>query len=64
MTFEVTPELVAEHGLSEAEYARILEILGRPPNLVELGVFSVMWSYRCPGRARRACAKRWSRLPA
>ncbi len=47
MRFEVTPELVAEHGLSEAEYARILEILGRPPNLVELGVFSVMWSEHC-----------------
>lgn len=44
---EITPEIVAEHGLGHAEYARILEILGRAPNLVELGIFSVMWSEHC-----------------
>ena len=38
-TDRITPELIAEHGLSEAEYARILEILGRAPDLVELGIF-------------------------
>ncbi len=47
MTLEPRPELIAEHGLSEAEYARIVEILGRAPNLVELGIFSVMWSEHC-----------------
>ena len=54
MRFEVTPEPVAEHGLSEAEYARILEILGRPPNLVELGIFSVMWSEHCSYKSSKA----------
>ena len=43
----VTPEIVAEHGLKPDEYERILEILGRAPNLVELGIFSVMWSEHC-----------------
>ena len=43
----ITPALVAEHGLSRDEYARILEILGRAPNIVELGVLSVMWSEHC-----------------
>ena len=43
----VTPALVAEHGLKPDEYERILEILGRAPNLVELGIFSVMWSEHC-----------------
>jgi phosphoribosylformylglycinamidine synthase len=43
----ITPEIVAEHGLKPDEYARILEILGREPNLVELGIFSVMWSEHC-----------------
>ncbi|GBD44096.1 Phosphoribosylformylglycinamidine synthase subunit PurL [bacterium HR40] len=43
----ITPELVAEHGLTAEEYARILEILGREPNLVELGIFAVMWSEHC-----------------
>jgi len=36
-----------EMGLSDQEYARIQEILGREPNEVELGVFSVMWSEHC-----------------
>ncbi len=43
----ITPELVSEHNLSEDEYQRILEILGREPNLVELGIFSAMWSEHC-----------------
>jgi phosphoribosylformylglycinamidine synthase II len=44
---EVTPELVKSHGLTDVEYARIKEILGREPNFTELGVFSVMWSEHC-----------------
>lgn len=43
----ITPELVAEHGLSEDEYARILDILGREPTFTELGVFSALWSEHC-----------------
>jgi phosphoribosylformylglycinamidine synthase len=44
---EITPELLAEHRLTAEEYARILQILGRAPNLAELGIFSVMWSEHC-----------------
>ena len=40
-------EIAKEHGLSKEEYSRILEILGRNPNYVELGIFSVMWSEHC-----------------
>ena len=36
---DVTPQLVAEHGLSEDEYDRILGILGREPTFTELGIF-------------------------
>jgi phosphoribosylformylglycinamidine synthase len=39
--------LAREHGLSDDEFNRILEILGREPNYVELGIFSVMWSEHC-----------------
>jgi phosphoribosylformylglycinamidine synthase len=49
----ITPEVVAEHGLSEEEYARILKSLGREPNLVELGIFSVMWSEHCSYKSSR-----------
>ena len=40
-------QMAKEHGLSEEEFNRILEILGREPNYVELGIFSVMWSEHC-----------------
>ncbi|MBX3043984.1 MAG: phosphoribosylformylglycinamidine synthase subunit PurL [Candidatus Kapabacteria bacterium] len=44
---EVTVETARELGLTEAEYQRILEILGRTPTYTELGVYSVMWSEHC-----------------
>ncbi|MFQ5536685.1 MAG: phosphoribosylformylglycinamidine synthase subunit PurL [Gemmatimonadota bacterium] len=44
---EITPELVADHGLSPEEYERIRRILGRVPTFTELGVFSAMWSEHC-----------------
>ena len=43
----VTPALAAEMGLSAEEFARCETILGRTPNLTELGVFSAMWSEHC-----------------
>ena len=50
----ITPEIVAEHGLTEDEYARLLEILGREPNMVELGIASAMWSEHCSYKSSRA----------
>lgn len=41
---EITPEIVAEHGLTPEEYERVLRIMGREPKMTELGIFSVMWS--------------------
>ncbi|MGH6828994.1 MAG: hypothetical protein ACREFW_08810, partial [Rhizomicrobium sp.] len=55
---EITPELVREHGLSDEEFARIRSLLGRPPNLVELGVFSVMWSEHCSYKSTRMHLKK------
>src|SRR3954453_466235 len=49
----ITPETVTEHGLNEAEYSRILKALVREPNLVELGIFSVMWSEHCSYKSSR-----------
>ena len=47
LNVEITPELVAQHGLLPEEYDQVLKILGRVPNLTELGIFSVMWSEHC-----------------
>jgi phosphoribosylformylglycinamidine synthase II len=55
---EITAETVAAHGLSEDEYARVLHALGREPNLVELGIFSVMWSEHCSYKSSRIHLKK------
>ncbi len=44
---EVTLDLALAHGLTEEEYRRVLEILGRTPTYTELGIYSVMWSEHC-----------------
>ncbi len=44
---EITPDLIAAHGLKPDEYDRILEIIGREPTFTELGIFSAMWNEHC-----------------
>ncbi len=46
-------DLAREYGLKAEEYALILTRLGREPNAVELGVFSVMWSEHCSYKSSR-----------
>ncbi|HZW84241.1 MAG TPA: phosphoribosylformylglycinamidine synthase subunit PurL [Candidatus Deferrimicrobium sp.] len=41
------PRVWREMGLNDEEYDRIVEIMGRKPNFVEVGIFSVMWSEHC-----------------
>ena len=55
---EITPKIVADHGLNEEEYARLLLALGREPNMVELGIFSVMWSEHCSYKSSRIHLKK------
>ncbi|HKM91222.1 MAG TPA: phosphoribosylformylglycinamidine synthase subunit PurL [Candidatus Acidoferrales bacterium] len=55
---KVTPEIAAEHGLSPDEYARVRKILGREPNITELGIFSVMWSEHCSYKSSKVHLKR------
>ena len=53
----ITPQIVAEHGLTVDEYTRIQGIMGRDPNLTELGIFSVMWSEHCSYKTTRKWLK-------
>ncbi len=55
---EITPQIVADHGLSPEEYERVLHALGREPNLTELGIFSVMWSEHCSYKSSRIHLKK------
>jgi len=54
----ITPETVAAHGLAPDEYQRILRALAREPNLVELGIFSAMWSEHCSYKSSRRFLKK------
>src|SRR3546814_3696042 len=58
----ITSQVVADHGLNEEEYARILKALGREPNLTELGIFSVMWSEHCSYKSSRRSEEHTSEL--
>jgi phosphoribosylformylglycinamidine synthase II len=58
MSTSITPQTVAEHGLSAEEYERVLSALGREPNMTELGIFSVMWSEHCSYKSSRIHLKK------
>jgi len=55
--FSLSPEMIARHGLTEEEYQKILEILGREPSFTELGIFGVMWSEHCSYKNSRRILK-------
>ena len=54
----ITKELIAQHNLTGDEYQKIIDILGREPNLTELGMFSVMWSEHCSYKSSRVHLKK------
>jgi phosphoribosylformylglycinamidine synthase II len=49
----ITPDVIERHGFTPEEYRRVVEHMGREPNLLELGVFSVMWSEHCSYKSSR-----------
>src|SRR6187200_1075276 len=53
----ITPELILKHNLTQDEYAKVKEILGREPSYTELGIFSVMWSEHCSYKNSRPLLK-------
>src|SRR3974390_2156084 len=55
---KVTPTIAAEHGATSEEYASIQKMLGRDPNITELGIFSVMWSEHCSYKSSKVHLKR------
>lgn len=53
----ITPELVAEHGLTSEEYNRLVAMLGREPTFTELGIISALWSEHCSYKHSRNLLK-------
>ena len=54
----VNLDLALDHGLSESEFEKIGEILGRQPTYTELGIFSAMWSEHCSYKSSKFHLKR------
>lgn len=54
----ITPEIIEQHGFTNEEYEKLLEIMGREPSMTELGIFSVMWSEHCSYKSSRVHLKR------
>ena len=55
MNEKITDKIIQNHNLTKKEYKLIKKILGRIPNLLELGIFSVMWSEHCSYKS----TKKW-----
>ena len=53
----ITDSVLERHGVTREEYGRIVTMLGREPNLTELGIFSVMWSEHCSYKSSRVHLK-------
>ncbi|MEJ6388670.1 phosphoribosylformylglycinamidine synthase subunit PurL [Gymnodinialimonas ulvae] len=53
----LTPEIIAAHGFTDAEWAEVNAILGRAPNFTEMGIFSAMWNEHCSYKS----SKKWLR---
>jgi phosphoribosylformylglycinamidine synthase II len=54
----ITPDVYRSHGITDEEYQRIVDLLGRAPSFTELGIFSVMWSEHCSYKSSRVHLKR------
>ena len=50
---KITKTVIEKHGLKPEEYSKIKELLGRAPNLLELGIFSAMWNEHCSYKSSR-----------
>ena len=55
----LTADVIAQHGLKPDEYEKIVEHIGRDPNLLELGIFSVLWSEHCSYKSSRKHLKQF-----
>jgi len=54
----ITPEILDQHNVTPEEYERIKQLIGREPNLTELGIFSVMWSEHCSYKSSKIHLRR------
>ena len=54
---KITDDIVDKHGLKRDEYKKIIKLIGRIPNLLELGLFSAMWNEHCSYKSSKKYLK-------
>ena len=54
---KITPEIVNKHGIKPDEYKKIIDLIGKKPNLLELGIFSAMWNEHCSYKSSKKYLK-------
>ena len=54
---EITPEIIDRHGIKPEEYKKIISLIGKKPNMLELGIFSAMWNEHCSYKSSKKYLK-------
>jgi len=54
---KITPEVVEQHGIKPDEYKKIINLIKKEPNLLELGIFSAMWNEHCSYKSSKKYLK-------
>ena len=54
---KITPEIINKHGIKPEEYKKIISLIGKKPNLLELGIFSAMWNEHCSYKSSKKYLK-------
>ena len=54
---KITSEIIDKHGIKPAEYKKIVALIGKKPNLLELGIFSAMWNEHCSYKSSKKYLK-------
>tara|TARA_B100000029_G_scaffold172969_2_gene169427 strand:- start:1458 stop:3650 length:2193 start_codon:yes stop_codon:yes gene_type:complete len=54
---EISPKIIDKHGIKPDEYKKIITLIGKKPNLLELGIFSAMWNEHCSYKSSKKYLK-------
>ena len=55
---KITPEIISKHGIKPEEYKKIIYLIGKEPNMLELGIFSAMWNEHCSYKSSKKYLKK------
>ena len=55
---KITPEIIDKHGIKPEEYKKIISLIDKKPNLLELGIFSAMWNEHCSYKSSKKYLKK------